>query len=221
MQGVDEALRLARRPMPHVYTGIAHLPLDDEFGRFLDEDATSAGFAPLARDQFRCGRLAARAAMAAAGALQCSVPSDVDGVPTFPVGFVGSISHKSGHACAAVGLSTSFRGVGIDLEVDEASDEQALIDRVCTEEERPLLRTLVEHRLRSAATWLLSAKEAVYKAVFPIERVAFDFGDIELEIGATEGSFRVARLCGERRADIHGSYGLVGRWLVCLVISTP
>src|ERR1700678_1851414 len=81
---------------------------------------------PLRRAQFAAGRACARAALSRIGCAPDAIPCDPDGVPQWPFGFVGSISHKNTESIAAIGFAREFRGIGIDLEFDKASDEEVL-----------------------------------------------------------------------------------------------
>src|SRR5712692_4415634 len=109
------------------------------------------------------------------------VLTDSHGVPTFPDGYLGSISHKYGRA-VAVATRAQVVGVGIDLEFDESHDEECLRTEVITKAEQPMLNRIraAEPYLLSPATLVLAAKEAVYKAVYPITQTAFAFDEVEL-----------------------------------------
>jgi 4'-phosphopantetheinyl transferase EntD len=140
------------------------------------------------------------------------------GLPIFPHGIVGSISHKHGWAVAVAGRSALTRSVGIDLEYDQERDEEDLLARVCTDAERPLVSRLLAAGLRSPATWIHCAKEAVYKARFAVNQLAFDYNDVELSLNEEEKTFQVVRIAGATDLAVHGLYARSDPWLVSLAI---
>lgn len=122
------------------------------------------------------GRVAAEQALRALGyngAAQIEKASD--GYPLFPSGYCGSISHTRGAAAALVGKTAQYAGVGIDLEpISRQISERARL-RITTAEERATL--LDRKRLLLA---LFCAKEALYKAIFPLTHKFFGFQDASL-----------------------------------------
>jgi 4'-phosphopantetheinyl transferase EntD len=169
---------------------------DDERRLHPDEAAVVAGAVEKRRREFAAGRRAARTALDALGVVveQPLLP-DADRVPRWPRGFSGSITHSDRLAAAAAVPSTVARGVGVDLE-----DDDVLVDELW-----PLVLTAAERAAldAAAATTGLStgacarlhfcAKESLYKCVFPLVRVPFDFTDVDVEFDAHEAAF-VARV---------------------------
>lgn len=171
---------------------------------------------PGLRQQFCAGRTAAHTALSRLGiAGYAPILEDEDGVPLFPGGTLGSISHKNG---AAVALATYAQpwllGVGVDLEVDVEHDEDALCEGVLAQGERGTLFCDGEPNVRSAGTLVLAAKEAVYKSVFPTARRVLDFDEIELTFITRTRSFACLRLPGSERLAVHGGYETSPPWLV-------
>ncbi|MCX6126918.1 MAG: 4'-phosphopantetheinyl transferase, partial [Proteobacteria bacterium] len=66
--------------------------------------------------EFAAGRLAAKKALASFGVVADVIPQCQSGLPVWPSGSVGSISHSSTHACAIASDTTSFKSLGIDIE---------------------------------------------------------------------------------------------------------
>ena len=172
---------------------------------------TTAG--PERRREFATVRECARRALAALGAPTVAVRSDADGVPVWPVGVVGSLTHCPGYRAAAVGRSETFRGLGIDAEPNVALPP-AVDGLVLCAEEQARLRLLTEARPDVHGDRLLfCAKEAVYKAWFPLTRRWLGFADVSI----------TARPDGGFQADLDPSQPpvgrsvparLTGRWLV-------
>ncbi|WP_124086376.1 4'-phosphopantetheinyl transferase family protein [Pseudogemmobacter humi] len=118
------------------------------------EDVT--GMVPKRAAEFSAGRHAARLALGAAVA----IPKGEDRAPVWPRGVAGSITHAGGVCLAAV--SHERRGIGLDLEPLRALG--------------PELTALIQNeddRMEDAGDpglWLFCAKEAVYKAQYPLTR---------------------------------------------------
>ncbi|MBT8409534.1 MAG: 4'-phosphopantetheinyl transferase superfamily protein [Alphaproteobacteria bacterium] len=127
------------------------------------------------RQEFAAGRRAARAALEDFGLDAQPIPMAEDRAPVWPPGIAGSISHTD-HACLAViAPKRTTRSIGIDLEQDDDL-ERALWNEVCSQRERALLGQ-PDGR---AARRLFSAKEAAYKAQYPISRTIFGFQTLRL-----------------------------------------
>lgn len=126
------------------------------------------------RAEFAAGRVCARQALKAGGYFGPSLlPPDARGLPTWPDGWVGSISHTDGIAVAAVDHRDNCDALGVDIERlldDQACNEIQAI--VASPSELILLNPLSRNH---ALTLLFSAKEALYKALFPNVGRFFDF----------------------------------------------
>ncbi|SDY49703.1 4'-phosphopantetheinyl transferase family protein [Citreimonas salinaria] len=139
------------------------------------------------RADFVAGRIAARAALVRMGLPAGAIRQGADRAPVWPEGVVGSITHAGGLAVAAVGRSTDWAGVGLDLERDTPLD---------AETGAAILRT-DEGQTDPLATF--GAKEAAFKAQFPAT-------------GAMIG-FDAARVCGDRvHLDGEGTDALPPPW---------
>jgi 4'-phosphopantetheinyl transferase EntD len=125
--------------------------------------------------EFLAGRLAARRALAGLGRPAVAVPMAEDRAPVWPEGVVGSISHAAGLAVAVVADAPALLGVDIArLEPFEA----ALIPEICRPEERALI-PLEGQGLFACA--LFSAKEAAFKAQYPVTGLIFGFHGLRLD----------------------------------------
>jgi len=144
------------------------------------------------------GRLAAAEALQQAGCLDAVGRRD-NGCPIWPDGIVGSISHTRNFAWAAIGSSSAFRSIGIDTEpMCEPETIENLRDQIGGGTEWRLARNAGLDEAQ-AFTVLFSAKESLYKCVYPLCRVFFDFGDVCLvEIGKEKLTLRVNDDCPNR-----------------------
>lgn len=88
---------------------------DGDIGELCEEERASLGPVPLARQmEFAAGRRCARSAFEALGRHLPALPRGSSGVPLWPPGTHGSISHADGVACALLG--TGNEPVGVDIE---------------------------------------------------------------------------------------------------------
>ncbi|MFD7017636.1 4'-phosphopantetheinyl transferase superfamily protein [Streptomyces sp. NPDC059161] len=109
-------------------------------------------------EQFTAGRRAAAAALAAAGAIERTVPRARGGRPLFPQGFAGSISHTDRLAVAVV--APGAEAVGVDIEPTTITPRVAAF--ILREQER---RLLLPPAGSYTARDLFAAKEAAFKAM--------------------------------------------------------
>lgn len=148
---------------------------------FPEERVAVARAIPARVAEFAGGRLAARAAMARLGLSPCAIPARPDRAPHWPEGVVGSISHAGPVCLAVVGRSVEWEMIGVDLEPDHPLPRD-LVAEIATRDELARLAPLPETR---AATRIFSAKEAAYKAQFPLTGALFGFDGMtaNLQIG--------------------------------------
>jgi 4'-phosphopantetheinyl transferase EntD len=156
--------------------------------------------------EFAAGRECAHAALAALGAPAGPVLPGRAGEPRWPAGIVGSLTHCAGYRACAVARAQTMAAIGIDAEPARPLSA-GLIEAVAVPAER---RPLAELRLaRPELPWdllLFCAKEAVYKAWFPLTGHRLGFAGVLVEFVAT-GAF-TARVTGTAAASV------AGRWLV-------
>jgi 4'-phosphopantetheinyl transferase EntD len=121
---------------------------------------------PKRQAEFLFGRLAATMALRSAGAARARIERGLLRQPIFPRGFVGSITHTSRLAAAAVLPADSCEGLGIDIE--DLLSEQSLpdVERVALcPKELDVLRACSAMPHETLVTLVFSAKESFYKAV--------------------------------------------------------
>jgi 4'-phosphopantetheinyl transferase EntD len=127
---------------------------------------------------FALGRAAARDALAELGLAPGAIRRGPAGEPVWPDGIVGAISHSGDLAVAIVGWQSNYAGLGVDLEQLAPGVSARAARLVCTPSE---IAWVGDSGGTSRGTMLFSAKEAVFKALFPIEHIWLGFGDAELE----------------------------------------
>ena len=132
-------------------------------------------------------RMVARSLLAQLGHPGAQVPKGAGGAPVWPVGVVGSLAHDDEIAVAAVGLRRDYASVGIDVERAGALAADMLALVATQSERRRIEDDLIKAKL------LFALKEAVYKAVYPLDRVFLEFGDIEVDLAAGTAMTRPGR----------------------------
>ncbi|MEU5401337.1 4'-phosphopantetheinyl transferase superfamily protein [Streptomyces sp. NPDC005963] len=136
----------------------------------------------------------------------------VRGAPSWPQGIVGSMTHCPGFRAAAVARTGDALSLGIDAEVDaplppgmleviSLPGELEHVDRLSADRPGPRWDRL-----------LFSAKEAVYKAWFPLAGRLLDFHQAEISFDAGQGTWSAELLVpgpivGGRRLG-----RMTGRW---------
>jgi 4'-phosphopantetheinyl transferase EntD len=188
----------------------------------LEEQALGEAVSPKRRQDFTVGRTAARKALELVGFPVVSpVLRGEHREPLWPVGIVGSISHSGGNGVAAVAWQKDFPAIGVDIQQIEDRYSDELIARFADPDEFDWVRS--EPGLRTErAVKLFSAKESVFKALYPLGRIWFAFDAAKLtpkedEFGFT-ASVRLPALSNgiislEVGVSMFEDHVLTGAWL--------
>ena len=105
------------------------------------------------------------------------------GMPLFPDGFVGSITHTQGFRAAVAAPYSSVRSIGIDAEPADALHD-GVFDAIARASEVPQMSKLVAAGVTCPDRLLFCAKEATYKAWFPMTQRWLDFDQAEISLRA-------------------------------------
>ncbi len=134
--------------------------------------------------EFRAGRQCAHRGLARIGQRLAPLLNDANRAPRWPSGVVGSITHCTGLAAAAVARACDQRAIGIDAEPDSPI-ERKLWSTIAREPEQKWLDRLPPDRAGNVAKLVFSCKESFFKLQFPITRLMLGFEAVELQLGAT------------------------------------
>jgi 4'-phosphopantetheinyl transferase EntD len=152
------------------------------------EECLVTNAVPKRRRDFALGRACARAALSALGRGDAAIGRDENGVPLWPAGIRGSITHTKFYAAALVAEAHHVGGVGVDAErVGGVTPD--LWPRLFDPAECDYLMTLDGPQQQIFATLFFSAKEAAYKASGTKGALAFR----EIHITPQEGGFTASR----------------------------
>jgi 4'-phosphopantetheinyl transferase EntD len=150
--------------------------------------------------EFVTGRRCARDALAKLGHLPTPIRRGLMHEPKWPAGLVGSITHTAGFRAAAVAPRSLIASVGIDAEPNGELPENIEM-AIATEGESEMLAALV--RAFPATHWnrlLFCAKEAIYKAWYPLTGRWLGFEDARVAIDPA-GTFAATVLIDGTRTD--------------------
>lgn len=150
-------------------------------------------FHPQRKKEFLGGRLAAhRVCQKLKKDIQC-IDSHENRAPIWPAGMVGSISHSSQYAMAIGALSENYWALGVDIEDRHRSTER-LVKKILTPYE--------ELNFLKNSTLIFSAKEAVYKALYPLVNKFFGLMAVEfIELDHDQQKFKI-RICEQLSLDV-------------------
>jgi len=186
---LETAIR-ALRPAG-ILVGWRRITAGDERALHPAERPAFSGSVTSVRRASGAARIVARQLLAQLGHADWPLTKMASGAPTWPAGIVGSLSHDSHLAVAAVAAQSAFCALGIDVEPAEALPPD-LLDLVATPRERAALA-----HDPYGGRLLFAAKEAVYKAVFPLDGTFLEHHDVEVDL-----LHQRAEVCNGRRVDL-------------------
>lgn len=181
---------------------------------FPDEDAVIANAVDKRRREFTTVRACARAAMARLGLPPTPIVPGLRGAPQWPAGVVGSITHCAGYRACAVALDRDIVTIGLDAEPHNTLPH-GVLGVVASSDEQSKLAALADPSPQ--VCWdrmLFCAKEAVYKAWFPLTHRWLNFEDAAVDLDPVNHTFTAKLLVdgpvvnGDKLVEFHG------RWLI-------
>jgi 4'-phosphopantetheinyl transferase EntD len=202
------------RILPSAVVAVEESDDDRAVALFPEEEAMMARAVEKRRREFATGRDCAHRALELLGAPAGPVLTGNRGEPIWPAGVVGSITHCRGYRGCAIALAADLATIGIDAEPYEPLPE-GLLERVAGAEETRGLEELA--RAEPEIAWdrlLFSAKEALYKAWYPLTERWLGFDDAVLTIDPVERAFTARLLVLGPEVAGGELRGFEGRWLV-------
>jgi len=130
--------------------------------------------------EFFAGRWCAEQALLCLGAGSTHVGMAEDRAPIWPDGVVGSITHTGDFAAAAVAWAADIAGLGIDSERIIGPAAARDIADICMVDEATLFEAPHGRSFCEFCTFVFSAKEAVFKCLFPLTRKFLEFSDVRI-----------------------------------------
>jgi 4'-phosphopantetheinyl transferase EntD len=149
-----------------------------ELAPLPEEEALIAKSVAKRRNEFITVRHCARIALGQLGVAPVPILKGDKGEPCWPDGVVGSLTHCTGYRGAVVGRSAAVRSVGIDAEPHDVLPK-GVLDAISLPEER----SEIPREMPASLHWdriLFCAKEATYKAWFPLTKRWLGFEDAHI-----------------------------------------
>jgi 4'-phosphopantetheinyl transferase EntD len=186
----DPALELCLTTLapPGIIVGHRLITVGDENALLPEEARAFERAVDRVRRASGAARLVARSLLNRLGHEMVALPKSPAGPAVWPEGIVGSLAHDSRVAVAAVGRRENVESVGIDVEPAEILPED-LLDFVTTPKER----TQIDSDPYRGRLFFV-AKEAAYKAVYPLDRMLLDHHDVEVDLAAQQATTRNGRI---------------------------
>ena len=208
MSGPAALRALAQRLMPAGF-GCAVLPLAAAAPPLLGAETGAVARAiPRRRQEFAIGRAALRAAIAEAGhALPPDrpIPARPDRSPDLPAGIRASLAH-AGDYCIAIAAPPGGPSVGVDIEPVARDLPPGLAEAVAPFRARDLAP-------EQAPLIAFCAKEAMFKAQFPLTGRMVDFREVPAVIRPGRVRARLdRRLIGARWGEAGGCWLAISLW---------
>ena len=138
----------------------------------IEERSLGASAVESRRKEFHAGRALARILLKSNGVTPGPIPIEPNRLPAWPRGIVASISHTKTHAAVALATSKRVKALGLDIECHGAVSPNIESQVLCAIEQRETKGT------SRSATQYFCAKEAAFKACFPLHNEYFDFTDV-------------------------------------------
>lgn len=138
--------------------------------------------------EFTAGRTCARRALDRLGIEDTPIRMGARRQPLWPAGVVGSISHGAGYCIAAVCTRNHFASLGVDIEAATPLSS-SLLNLVCTPLEREWCESQGSGFAGLLAKFHFSAKEAVFKCLYPVFGEELEFTDVHLQMALHEERF--------------------------------
>jgi 4'-phosphopantetheinyl transferase EntD len=167
------------------------------------------------RNEFITVRYCARIALGELGFPAVPILKGEKGEPCWPDGVVGSLTHCAGFRGAVVGRKGAVRSVGVDAEPHGVLPD-GVLDAISLPAERTELAGLP-----AGVHWdriLFCAKEATYKAWFPLTKRWLGFEDahivFDIDGSGSAGSFESTILIDGATLSGPPLASLAGRWSV-------
>jgi 4'-phosphopantetheinyl transferase EntD len=170
------------------------------------------------RNEFITVRHCARVALGELGFPPVPILKGDKGEPCWPDGVVGSLTHCAGYRGAVVGRGAAVRSVGVDAEPHDVLPN-GVLDAISLDAERREIEAIAA--LPTGVHWdriLFCAKEATYKAWFPLTKRWLGFEDahitFDVDGSGSGGSFESAILIDGAALSGPPLTSLAGRWSV-------
>ena len=161
----------------HVATHICPV-LNNANALFPEEKAIVEKAIDKRRFEFATGRHCARECLKQLGITPCAIPRTPDGMPAWPTGTIGAITHSHDYAAAVVAHRSMVESLGVDIERTDRLTN-SLSERILTDHEAKWIEQQTPYT-GDLPSLFFSAKESVYKCIYPHARQWINFKDVHI-----------------------------------------
>ena len=195
-----------------------------DFRLLPEEQAIAESFgSQKRRAEFTLGRIYAHVALSRFGLESEPILRNPETrEPFWPDSVWGSITHSAGFAAVAVGLKNEIKGVGIDMESFSRSVDFKIRSHVCVDSELEWLESLPTKQANRALRIIFSAKESIFKCLYPGTKTYLTFKDAAVTVNETKKkfSFIIFKSCPgimQQGFTHHGQYSQIDKMLLTSV----
>ena len=185
-----------------------------DLGLFPGEAASVSRAVEKRQREFAAVRRCARAALTRLELPPAAILPGKRGEPVWPPGVVGSMTHCTGYAAAALAMSDDIAGLGVDAEPHGPLPD-GVLDLTSLPGERARIARLTDQD--PGTHWdrlMFSMKEAVYKTWFPLTRRWLDFTEAETDVDPERRTFCARLLIPGPIVDGVRCNQFAGRWTI-------
>jgi len=166
------------------------VPGEIEGELFPEELAIISAAIEKRQKEFSSGRLCARALLEQLGFENFPLLAGDKREPLWPQGICGSITHSDGYCAAAISKTDKIKSIGLDAEVFSRFKEN-LLEQICLPSEIMVMNELSDDDFQKRFGLLFSAKEAFYKAQYPLTKIWLNFHDVSITVSGDEFSLQL------------------------------
>lgn len=171
---------------------------------FAEEQAAASRMREARLREFAAGRMLARNLLTAANVKARAIPVGTGRAPVWPDGLTGSITHSRSICAAALARTSDHASIGIDIE-ELAPVEPNLRGLICSAEELDELNGIPGYSVGGMVCALFSAKEAFFKAWYPLTGIFLEYRDARVSLGSDLATFTL-RVLKPDLSDVLGRF---------------
>lgn len=153
------------------------------------------------------------------GATQPAILKGERGMPVWPEGFCGAISHTDGMRAAVVAPTSAISSIGLDCE-PRASLPPEVLTSIARPAELARIVQLYEAGISCADRLLFCAKEATYKVWFPLTHRWLGFEEAEIDVRA-DGTLLAYPLIKPSPATVFEGRWYISEAYISVVMAMP
>jgi len=160
------------------------------------------------RREFTAGRLLARSLLNEFGLTDFPLLMGKHREPLWPEVLCGSITHTQNYCAVVVARKHDVTSLGLDAVLPQDVREN-IWPAFCSPKELAGLEALPPQSRQQQAALIFSAKESLYKCLFPVLECWIDFKDVEIQVGSSgyfNAEFAIDKKGFKKGTRVRGQY---------------